>query len=92
MTALCVSLRVCSDRSCRHAVAKIMRWAALNKECQTVAFLYLLAYVFLLRLPSEALVARAGRDCGQSSVYLEADELVIVLKRRCVFPSRRALW
>ena len=44
--------------------------------------LYLLAYAFLLRLPSEALPAAVGRGGGQSSLYREGDNLVLELKRR----------
>ena len=44
--------------------------------------LYLLAYAFLLRLPSEALPAVAGKSGGQSSLYREGETLVLELRRR----------
>jgi hypothetical protein len=43
-----------------------------------------LTYVFLLRLPSEALPARKGSGNGQSRLSLTNDTLVLLLHRRSV--------
>ena len=46
------------------------------------AHLFLVAYAFLLRLPSEALPMMAG-DCGtQASMFMEDGKLVVKLRRR----------
>ena len=66
----------------RHVVEKIMRHCALNIEMQRHAFLYLLAYAFLLRLPSEALPVTAGKSSGPNALYREGGELVLELARR----------
>ena len=49
--------------------------------------LFLLAYAFLLRLPSEALAVTAGCDSGKASLYIEADSLVLQLKGRKNVPQ-----
>ena len=48
----------------------------------THAKLYVLAYAFLLRVPSEALPATAGRSSGPCSLYREGEQLVLELSRR----------
>ena len=60
----------------------MMAWCNENKDFESYAFLFLLAYVFLLRLPSEALPVSAGPGSGHSSLFMEGDTLVLELKRR----------
>lgn len=66
----------------RGQLEEIMKFADVVRDFWTCAVLYLLAYVFLLRLPSEALPAVAGKGGGQSSLYREGDTLVLELARR----------
>ena len=71
-----------NDCSCRSRVEAILQWCDQNQQYQDYALLFLLAYIFLLRLPSEALPATAGKDQGQASLYMEGQALTLVLKRR----------
>ena len=48
----------------------------------TYVALYLLAYAFLLRLPSEALPITAGQGSGPCALFRDGDKLVLELKRR----------
>ena len=68
-----------------HLVKKIMRWAQKpeNLDYRSHSFLYLITYVFLLRLPSEALPLKAGNVVGQSCIYVQGDELIVKLATRC---------
>ena len=61
-------------------VKKMMRWALKpdNVGYRAHSFLFLISYVFLLRLPSEALPLTAGQAC----IYVEEDELVLELVTR----------
>ena len=68
---------------CRQQVVEILRFCKENRQYQRYAMLYLFTYIFLLRLPSEALPATIGESEGQTSVLLSTDEITIVLKRRC---------
>ena len=47
------------------------------------AYLFLLAYAFLLRLPSEALPVKVGPCDGPATLTLVGDKLVLKLARRC---------
>ncbi len=64
----------------------MLEWCTVNKRFERYAALFLMAYAFLLRLPSEALPAASGRVCGQSSLYREGETIVLVLSRRCGLP------
>ena len=64
-------------------VELIMKWALDAGEHLRVAMLFLMSYIFLLRVPSEALPAMAGRGEGQSRLYKEGDKIVLRLARRC---------
>ena len=66
----------------RDMVEKLVRLAAERPQLARFGALFLLAYAFLLRLPSEALPAVNGKGCGQSSLYREGDSLVLELARR----------
>ena len=48
----------------------------------TYVALYLTAYAFLLRLPSEALPITVGHDSGPCAIFREGEKLVLQLKRR----------
>jgi hypothetical protein len=65
-------------------VRKILRWALKpeNLNYRAHAFLYLISYIFLLRLPSEALPLKGGRVDGQACIYVEGKELVLELPTR----------
>ena len=61
--------------------------------------LFLTAYVFLLRVPSECLpivkidqAPAAGSTLGQSTVWVEADKIVLKLLRRKNKPHGSVLW
>jgi hypothetical protein len=59
-----------------------MLWSLTHTSYAKFAKLWLFTCAFLLRLPSEALPAFAGRGDHQSSVFMEGDTIVLVLKRR----------
>ena len=48
----------------------------------TYVALYLTAYAFLLRLPSEALPITVGHDSGPCAIFREGEKVVLQLKRR----------
>ena len=64
-----------------------MSWAEKHPEAMRFALLFLMCYVFLLRMPSEALPMIAGGDGAQaeaqSVVCVDKDkqEIVLNLKR-----------
>ncbi len=66
----------------RDVVEKLLVLSASRRELAQYGALFLLSYAFLLRLPSEALPAVSGKDGGQSSLFKEGNELVLVLARR----------
>ena len=70
----------------RERVEAMLVWAEKNPEYLKYAHLMLFAYVFLLRVPSEALPVVAAKNEGQVSsqsvITLAGDELVLVLQRR----------
>ena len=68
----------------RHRIEALMRWAEKHPESMRFALLFLMCYVFLLRMPSEALPMIAGGDGvqadAQSVVWVDKDKKEIVLK------------
>jgi integrase len=64
----------------REHVEQLLKLAERRPEFSMMARLFLLAYCFLLRVPSEAIPVRARE--GDCCLRLEGDELVLVLKRR----------
>ena len=65
----------------------MLRWAETEEDTMhsAMAMLFLVTYVFLLRLPSEALSIEAGRVPGkQQQAVLEMDDgkLILTLMRR----------
>ena len=64
----------------------LVGWSARNREYNSFAALYLLAYAFMLRLPSEALPVVAGRaddvPDAQAVLFRVGDTVVLLLKRR----------
>ena len=65
----------------RDMVAALLELAAQRPEYQTYAHLFLLAYAFLLRVPSEAIPVTAGGR-GSSKLTREGEFLVLSLARR----------
>ena len=66
----------------RERVEQMMAWCEGKEHFESLALLFLLAYVFLLRLPSEALPVTAGSESGQSSLFRDGETVVLELKRR----------
>lgn len=68
----------------RELIERILGWCQTRPEYRRFGFLFLFTYVFLLRLPSEALPARKGSGNGQSRLALTDGTLVLLLHRRSV--------
>lgn len=66
----------------RVVLEKLLELAATRKKFKQYGLLFLLAYAFLLRLPSEALPVVTGLVTGQASLFREGETLVLVLRRR----------
>ena len=72
---------------CRQQIESMLRWAETEEDVthSAMAMLFLVTYVFLLRLPSEALPIEVGRVPGkQQQAVLEMDDgkLILTLMRR----------
>ena len=66
-------------------VERMLEWAKENRGYNTFVALFAISYIFLLRLPSEALPMRIGPvddDSSQSVLEYRDDKLVLNLKRR----------
>ena len=63
---------------------KVVGWCERQDTnlAKTLALLFVIAYVFLLRLPSEALPIATGNVGGPACLYLDGDELVLRLEKR----------
>ena len=67
----------------RPLLEKLLGFCSLSTGLKVYGHLYLFTYAFLLRMPSEALMARKGRgNQSQSRVYREGDTVVVELQRR----------
>ena len=71
----------------RKLVEKIVMHCSAHEALRPFSILFLLAYSFLLRLPSEALPVVAGavgaaRGTAQATLCIEGPELVLYLRRR----------
>ena len=70
----------------RDVVGKLLALTPKGKLLQEYAMLYLLTYVFLLRLPSEALPCTRGSGealgCAQAQIWFDGVEVHLQLKRR----------
>ena len=70
----------------RQRVEALLSWAQKHPAYLPFAHLFLAGYVFMLRIPSEALpmVVAAGEAqiTSQSVICIKGDELILVLKRR----------
>ena len=66
----------------RALVEKIVNWCEREQALRRFGYLYLFAYIFLLRLPSEALPATKGKCSGTSRLFMEGDSLILQLERR----------
>lgn len=60
----------------------ISKWCSQNDRYRRHSLLFLFAYAFLLRLPSEALPVVVGKGAGPAYLYLEGGTLVLDLARR----------
>lgn len=86
------SIRALSSFRPRHkmwitlpVIEKMMAWTRLQKGRDRVVLLYALAYIFMLRLPSEALpmiVGPVADGTAQSIVTCSETELTLRLRRR----------
>ena len=50
------------------------------------ATLFLITYIFLLRLPSEALPLTVGAESSTNTIFVQDSQLVLTLGRRCLVP------
>ena len=82
-------------------VAQIMSTTTLGQECRALAMLCLAAYVFLLRVPSEALLVGAHECIGQNmgttpvlNVHSEKLELTLPKRKHRLQPTTlfRSCW
>ena len=67
---------------CRAKVEALLRLAESHPRWKDCALLFLFSYIFLLRLPSEALPLRMGPGLGQSILTMKNGKLVLALARR----------
>ena len=75
----CLHLYVCC---CRQRVEQIVTAFGKMGGLGQYAYLFLLTYAFLLRLPSEALPVKVGPCEGRATLALVGDKLVLKLARR----------
>ena len=69
----------------REVLERMMLWSLSHRQYTRHAALFLFAYAFMLRLPSEALPVMCGRvsgDKGQATLWKGDNTLVLVLARR----------
>ena len=71
----------------RARVQGILEWCADKERYSLLGVLFLFAYAFLLRLPSEALPVTCGKCSGPCALYREGDNLILDLERRKNRPS-----
>ena len=76
----------------RHLVEELMKLGERRAEFKTYSLLFLFAYAFLLRLPSEALPLAVDGSDSQSVMSLEGDNLVLKLKRRLMCIDIDGVW
>ena len=66
----------------RTCVEKLLEWSESHAAYKSNATLFLVAYAFLLRLPSEALPLVVGNVAGKPCIFREGEKLVVSLPRR----------
>ena len=69
----------------RRRVHEMLVWCREHPghpNLDTFVVLFLLAYAFLLRVPSEAIPVTAGQDSGPCALFRDGDNIVLVLKKR----------
>lgn len=84
----------------RSVLEDVVDYCSKAPDLQSYSLLFLMAYIFLLRVPSEALptvLSKTGPKQGaQSVLLLEGDELVLYLHKRKNKPAgsilRRGCW
>ena len=71
-------------RACfvRETIEKLVTFADEVTQHSQAALLFLVTYIFLLRLPSEALALTIGAESSSQTIFLEDGQLVLVLARR----------
>ena len=93
-SAVCLPYRLlrtfdfCACTLLRKVLVRIMAWCGERPALAKFAALFLITYVFLLRLPSEALTL----IIGPKGLHVIEDQLVLILPRRCVYSSMLALF
>ena len=71
-------------RACfvRETIEKLVTFADEVTQHSQAALLFLVTYIFLLRLPSEALALTIGAESSSQTIFLEDGQLVLMLARR----------
>ena len=83
---------LCARPVNRETVEQLLRVAATSPGLARYGALFLLSYAFLLRLPSEALPVVCGEGGGQSSLFRDGEDLVLVLAKRCGHRDSSHAW
>ena len=68
----------------REKLEAVVAFCSKSKELECFAWLFIVTYAFLLRMPSEALPIVIGAGPGQAVLALSGDELTLRLERRQV--------
>ena len=80
----------------RVQLQSMLEWCDREERHALFGALFLFAYAFLLRLPSEALPVTVGQGSGPCALYQDGDMMVLELARRKNKPSgsilRRGCW
>ena len=63
-------------------IEQLMALAEQRAQLASVASLFLITYIFLLRLPSEALPLTVGQNTSTNEIFMDGGCLVVVLARR----------
>ena len=74
----------------RDVVEKLLDACEASPDLRCYGYLFLFAYTFLLRLPSEGLPATKGKFGGTSRLFRDGDTIVLELQRRQDAPGQQA--
>ena len=66
----------------RHKVEELLKLGDRCEQFANAALLFLITYIFLLRLPSEALNLTAGENSSTNQIFLKDGSLILGLARR----------
>ena len=76
-------MHMCSFLSlARSRVELMINWCTEKSMFESIVPVFVMAYAFMLRLPSEALPIVVGPSDDASSFFKEGDTVVLELKRR----------